>query len=36
MEVAVFAHLRLEDRRGMTAFGRTDLSGSISPGRVEV
>ena len=36
MEVAVFAHLRLEDQRGMTAFGRTDLSGSISPGRLEV
>lgn len=27
--VAVFAHLRLEDKRGMTAYGKKDLSGVI-------
>lgn len=32
----VFAHLRLEDRRGITGFGKIDLSGVTSAERAEV
>ena len=33
---AVFAHIRLEDKRGMTAYGKKDLSGTIHTERSDV